>query len=332
MISLEGQSLVLRFPQVHEDASAAIRFQRTLRVPDTETAYALPASLGCFPLCHVDDYTDTIPEAWLDRGGVMLPLYQSEAMWIQFEPNRTSYPFAIKIAAGKVNAITGAPWKPELDAAAQDYIVMPGQPWLDGFRISEDAVRQFVAAPLGRAFTAEEQLTGEARYGGLQIIAYPMKATTYARLRPTLQARTGEHALQHSPSQSGGEAVGLAPGGRILQHVYEDPFGIAAWDQSMCSRCFVTLVDALLWRHITGELPPTAPPSAEHYAAAGLPWFAYYADDLTKLSNPRTSARFRSMAEIPATEFTGTDPADTDIEIGTVQRLAPGQRRAGGCD
>ena len=36
--------------------------------------------------------------------------------------------------------------------------------------------------PLGAGYTAEEQLTGSAEYGGLQIIASPMKAERYAEL------------------------------------------------------------------------------------------------------------------------------------------------------
>ena len=65
----------------------------------------------------------------------MMPLYQAEAMWISFggvDGPSDGYPCAIKIAAGKINAISGKPWKPELDASERDYIVVPEQPWLDG--------------------------------------------------------------------------------------------------------------------------------------------------------------------------------------------------------
>ena len=43
----------------------------------------------------------------------------------------------------------------------------------------EDFIRQFVAMPLGEGFTAEEQITGKAEHGGLQIIVYPMKHEAY---------------------------------------------------------------------------------------------------------------------------------------------------------
>src|SRR5262245_23667572 len=106
MITLEGQSLVFRFPEVHEDAKTAIEFERTLRIPDDGKAYPLPPGLGAIPLQHVEDYGARVPRAWSERGGVMMPLYQAEAMWISFGswwPE--GYPCAIKIAAGNINAV-----------------------------------------------------------------------------------------------------------------------------------------------------------------------------------------------------------------------------------
>lgn len=60
-----------------------VSFQRTLRIPD-HGVHALPPGLGRFPLRRVADYPDTAPAAWLERGGVMLPVYQREAMWLSF--------------------------------------------------------------------------------------------------------------------------------------------------------------------------------------------------------------------------------------------------------
>ena len=57
-------------------------------------------------------------------------MYQAEAMWIDFS---TSYPMAVKVAAGKINAVTGEAWTNEMSESPQDYLVVPDQPWLDGF-------------------------------------------------------------------------------------------------------------------------------------------------------------------------------------------------------
>ena len=115
MIELKADSLVFSFPEVHRDAVLRVDFQRTLRIPDDGTDYPLPPGLGRFPIKHVDDFVERVPLEWIERAGVMLPMYQSEAVWL----NLTSgdYPFAIKVAAGKVNAVTGDAWVGQLKAS-----------------------------------------------------------------------------------------------------------------------------------------------------------------------------------------------------------------------
>lgn len=70
MITLEGNSLVFRFPEVHQDAVLYLSFKRTLRVPDDGRTYPLPAGLGSFPLRHVDDFSNMLPSHTSERGGV----------------------------------------------------------------------------------------------------------------------------------------------------------------------------------------------------------------------------------------------------------------------
>ena len=53
----------------------------------------------------------------------------------------------------------------------QDYVVVPDQPWIDGYNVGKDIVKQFVAAPLGQGYTVEEQLKSEAEVGGIQILS-----------------------------------------------------------------------------------------------------------------------------------------------------------------
>jgi hypothetical protein len=36
----------------------------------------------------------------------------------------------VKIAVGKINAVSGAAWTAELHSEPQNYVVVPGQPWL----------------------------------------------------------------------------------------------------------------------------------------------------------------------------------------------------------
>ena len=61
------------------------------------------------------------------------------------------------------------------------------------------------------------------------------------------------------------------------------------------------LVAWLAWRGLTGEAPPTVPPSAADYTRAGLPWFDWYSEEpLAAPPPPRPSVlrRIRSVLEL----------------------------------
>lgn len=277
MIELKRDALVVSFPEVHPEAVLTIELQRTLRIPDDESRYALPPGLGRFPLRRVDDFSARVPASWLRRGGVLLPMYQAEAMWLSFS-SAHGYPFAMKVATGKVSAITGESWREGLNRDPQDYLVAPDQPWLDGYVVEKGTIRQFVAMPLGAGYTAEEQLTGAAEHGGLQLMVHPMKKEAWERHRRGAPPELVYESLAYaSPACSLAEMC-LAPGGRMSQEIYEDDYPMEEWDLRASSRCFVHLSNSMVWRSITGEAPPTVPPTAEEYTRAGLPWFEYYAE------------------------------------------------------
>ncbi len=303
MIELLQNKLVFRFPQVHEAARCMIEFQRTLRIPDDNRKYPLPPGLSKFPLQHVEDHAQRLPEAWRSRGGVLLPMYQSEAMWINFGGGRyhaeLSYPFAIKIAAGKINAVTGDAWNDALQRNPQDYVVLPEQPWLDGFCVQKGLVRQFVAMPLGAGYSAEEQLTGAAEHGGLQIIAYPMKRERYEAMvresenQPMFQRKVHHKMVYESSPQYD---MALSPGGLMRQNIDKDIYGFDAWDTSHSSRCFVHILNSEQWQQATGQPVPGKPPGAAEYTMAGLPWFDYYDDSQKPLPGSSKVAGLHSVA------------------------------------
>ncbi|KAL8290558.1 hypothetical protein RQP46_002816 [Phenoliferia psychrophenolica] len=145
-----------------------IEFERTLRVPDDGKTYLLPPNLGSFPLKSVASAVSA-PSSIKSRGGFVVPVYQREALWLNIKDKAKKAP-AIKISVGGINALTGLPRdSSEVDPALQDYIVAGSQPWLDGVCTEPGVVRQFVAMPLGKGYTVEEQLTGEAKFGGIQL-------------------------------------------------------------------------------------------------------------------------------------------------------------------
>ncbi len=318
MITLEDDRLVFRFPEVHKDAQCAIEFQRTLRIPDDGLDYPLPPGMGSFPLRHLDDYGRRIPAEWLRRGGVLMPMHQAEAMWINFDCG--GYPFAVKIATGKVCALTGEAWINHLNTDPQDYAVLPEQPWLDGYCVARGIVRQFVAMPLGQGYTVEEQLTGEAEHGGLQLVAYPMKAERYKEMmsEDSACAPLGG-VVAYGPIET--ESMGLAPGGRMRQEIYDDEYGLDAWDQRHASRCFVSIANSAQWMALTGERPPTEPPTASAYAAAGLPWFDYFGGDLTALAETEKLRGIASVAEIGAANGVSSLPENEAVNVDRVISL-----------
>jgi hypothetical protein len=297
MIELADDGLVFRFPHLGEEAEARVGFQRTLRVPDTGRTYPLPAGLGCFPLRHVEDYTARLPESIIRRGGLLMPMWQAEAMWVSFSGGwgEEQMPCAVKVAAGKTNAVSGESWREGLHREPQDYCALPDQPWLDGFAVAPDVVRQFVAMPLGVGVTAEEQLTGAAEHGGLQIAVTPLTEPAYARWREEMRARPRSVFCANLVARQ--SSMGLAPGGRIQQVVHKDRRPLEDYDTARTLRVFVTILDAVAWRHVTGEAPPTMPPTAKDYAAARIPWFQLYERDVAAIGGTATLKRLRSVGE-----------------------------------
>ena len=137
MIHLDDNKLEISFPEIHENAGVVIDFQRTLRVPDDDTNHFLPPGLGRFPLRHIEDYDLKNNNHLKERGGVIMPMFQTDAVWLSFTPFDgpyiLTYPIAIKIGTGKICAVSGDEWTSNLNRNPQDYVVTPEQEWIDGY-------------------------------------------------------------------------------------------------------------------------------------------------------------------------------------------------------
>lgn len=325
--TLENDSLCI--------GDVSIRFQRTLRIPDDGNRYPLPPGLGSFPLRRVDDYGSRVPDAWRERGGVMLPMYQREAMWLQLTAPSWK-PHALKVGVGKVCALTGDGWSEELhlrasrgilrgDAARQDYVVFPPQPWLDGVCTGEGTIRQFVAMPLGLGYTVEGQVTGEERHGGLQLKLVPPKPGRFVRPpSPPMVSCSDATPYPCAPApmrKSSAGAMGLAAGGQMVQKIYPDAHGIDTWDLARSSRVFVHIVNSAHWREITGEEPPATPVSAKTYASHGLPWFDLYDEKAPTVAPSSTLTNVKSVATIDEEKSTHPLQDDSPVDTPFVQKL-----------
>lgn len=297
----------------------AVNFQRTLRIPDDGGTYPLPPGLGDFPVFRVEDYADRVPSAWNEHGGVFIPMYQREALWLSFE-GAYWRPNAVKVTIGKINALTGKRLHKRLNRTLQNYLVCPDQPWLDGINAGEGYIRQFVAMPLGMGYTVEGQLTGKEEFGGIQIMVYDPKPGKFSEA-PSLRKEEMVFAMLSSPEPSSGE-MGIGAGGKMEQKIYPDEYGVDTWDPDNFGRVYVHIVNSLMFQQITELAPPPTPISADTYTEYGFPWFKLYDEeqgDITatdKLSKVKTIKQIDKEKELVPQQDDDTVKIDQEQIIG----------------
>jgi hypothetical protein len=295
----------------------AVSFQRTLRIPDDGRPYPLPPGLGRFPIYRVADFADRVPPAWHERGGVFIPLYQREALWLGFQAAAWK-PHAVQVAVGHINAISGAPDEARLHAEPQDYVVCPEQPWLDGIHTGPGAVRQFVAMPLGLGYTVEASLTGTEQFGGMQITVFEPQPGKFPETPPP---RSPSGPFRLAGLRAGGSAapaMGLGAGGVIQQKIYPDPYGIDTWDQGNYQRVFVHILNSAQFLAITGIAPPPTPVDVQAYTDHGLPWFALYDEGAGDVP---VSARLTQVKTVSERDAERGEPGqgETSLDVSEAQ-------------
>ena len=157
--------------------------------------------------------------------------------------------------------------------------MIPEQPWLDGFNVSEDFIdslspcRWVKASQPSRLPVRLNMADSDHRL--------PMKHDVYVEhFERTVEADM-DYLDMPMFSRTVCESLpgyGTAPGGLMRQEIYEDEYGIDAWDQDNGFRCFIHLANSAQYLAIMGHQPPHTPPTAKDYTSAGLPWFDYYSD------------------------------------------------------
>ena len=158
-------------------------------------------------------------------------------------------------------------------------------------------IRQSAAMPLGHGCTFEEQLTGEAEHGGVQLNVYPLSTERYRQLIAE-RAEDAHIDFCLDVPRLEDASMGLAPGGKMKQEIYEDPYGLDAWDQRRSHRCFISLVNSMTkWLTITAERPPYETPTARDYTNCGLPWFDYCGGDANSLEASKNLDGILSVIE-----------------------------------
>jgi hypothetical protein len=306
-----------------------ISFHRTLRVPEDGKDYPLPAGLGSLPIHRVEDYAHTVPSDWLNEGGFFIPLYQKEALFLQFE-GLIWHPSIAKVCVGKINAISGKAYSERLSNSTQDYVVIPAQKWLDGISSGKGTVSQFVAMPLGQGYTIEAQITDEEKFGGFQIVAYDavdgrfpdrdpavdkrIQAQEQERLRRKQQAEglkaspLPESSVSFSIGRAGAGtslysapqvvSMGIAAGGSIKQQIQKDTYGVASWNPHKKRSLTIHLVNSMAYKAITGIDPPSSPITVATYERAKIPWFSHYDETVPAVKPPSVFKRILGISAI----------------------------------
>lgn len=315
--------------------NVAIEFNRTCRVPATEEfTSSLPPGLGKFPIYKVADFPDSVPEDWKLEGH-FIPMYFHEAMWMNFRV-RPGAVVAMLIGAGMINAVTGDDLEAVLRNDPQNYIVCPSQPWLDGF-MTEGKVKQFIASILGEGETVEEQLTGEAKFGGIQFAVFNPKINLIPENSPAQQITSGKfkpefkppHFMHHNEEDSGvrtyalksatfgasgsfsksintrgggAKAMGLGAGGLIRQKIYKDNYTIGSsidevWHKEPSHKAWVYIVDPIGFKVITGEDAPPSPITFQTYQEQGLPWFGLFDADKSGVESAGVFDKLKPVGE-----------------------------------
>lgn len=269
----DGVTLNFTFPEVHETCMLDVTLMRTERLPEGDTVQCIRRSLSLqgvprFPLEHTEDYADKLPPEWVKHKGLLMPMYEDEALCLRLE-SCFEYPFAVKVAAGKICAVCGFPWIQGLQQGVrrqpdnrimtlQNYLVVPGQRWLDGFYESpeSDTVRQFVAEPLGRGRSVEEERTGRAQYGGLQIEVFPLRGDLWETILEEKARQMQENNVPRAPVHMRMPSYGLAAGARLSQGVLQDKHSLNDYDLGHSSRVFIHLMHPDDWTSLTGRPIP----------------------------------------------------------------------------
>lgn len=278
-------------------------FERTLRIPDDGKIHPLPPGLGSFPIRLVRDHAERVPASWRERGGVFVPMYQREALWLAFWRCAYWHPVAVKVGVGGVDALSGKPFTPRLHDDPQDYLVAPHQPWLDGINVGNGIIRQFVAARLGEGLTVEAQLTGAEEVGGIQLTVVEPKKGRFPTTAPVRMVGS-RAALGEFAGVSESTSMGLGAGGQMTQNIYPDQFGLKTWDQSTATTMHVHIADSLTWKSITGEEPPPSPIDVETYNRFRLPWFTLYDEHKGDIAPAPSLAGVKSMQELEGRSVT----------------------------
>ncbi|EUC42825.1 hypothetical protein COCMIDRAFT_39180 [Bipolaris oryzae ATCC 44560] len=306
-MSADSLERELKGSEIVVDDKLRISFRHTIRVPDNERISKLPPDLGAYPIKAVADYRNKMEPAIAAKGGVFFPIYQSEAIWIDFscEPNSK---YMIKIYVGSVNAISGEPaiedagTKLRLQARMaevngkgseciplQDYIIVPGQMWLDGIADYRTMIGQSIRIHVESSDTIEMLMLWIQDH-----LDYP---SNQQRL---IFRKTGLKNEGYCPLTQ----MAIAAGRKIEQGIVPDRLR-DRWERK-CTTVF------------NAQILNSAPMDAKIYKQLGLPFYKLY-EEPSGISGD--FSLFKSVAQINGETEEVITPDTVEINNMATQQL-----------
>ncbi len=285
---LDNEYLSVRLDDVHPQAVAGVRFQRALRLPKGTPPYESVRSDAFHTPRPLNDFYDDLGFEWLLRSNQhLICLFVSESVTLEFiSPN--TYPLAVKVSIGHIDALSGLPNNGSLNRVPQDYIVLPTQHWIDAWQDETGATHDFVAPPPGNP---DEKGVPEPRDDDRDCISvtfFPMKGDVFRRYCDDLDQNAGRQ-VYGQPDFAERFTETHMMRGRLnydMQKgpawdtgmVFPDPFDVGDWDMEKAKSVSVSMVRPKVWAALTGDTLDGPLFKRSIYEDAGVPWFDEYAE------------------------------------------------------
>jgi hypothetical protein len=129
-----------------------VTFHNVRPVKNDHQTHAYPTNKTDIPIYPVAMYSATFTE---DASGVFMPMEVGSVLRICFDmqTKHSRNPYMVRIYAGMVNVISGKMDFEKGNTREQDYIVVPEQTHIDGFAVTNNHARQFLAPREGPGFS-----------------------------------------------------------------------------------------------------------------------------------------------------------------------------------
>ena len=185
---------------------------------------AAAPGLGRFPIRTVASLGERAPEAMRARGGLVVPIYQAEALWLNFDAPEWR-PMAMKVRrSGMVNAISAGALDGKMREPAARTTSLPRRsPGSTASRPATTALASSWPCPSVQAATVEVPADRCRGRSAASNCSSPGRRP--AASRPSRRGASHGYVLYRrlNRGRSRGPTMGLGAGGRMTQRIYPDP-------------------------------------------------------------------------------------------------------------